>query len=738
MKNKQIRRRVFRGRAAYFRALFSVATALLLAGNIYGAQTITYTDAENNSSPIVITPALNPTTLSIDSGTATQSGAISQDAGLLGQIHKDGNGTLILTASNTYIGGTIVNLGTLQLNTGSLTAGFIVDENSNLPVYANSTAVTVNAATFITQASTTITGLSLPSSALIADAILSGGTGVQVNAGGTLSNSGSISGGVGELGGSLFGNGGTGGTGVVLGSGAAGFSNGGSITAGKGASAGLNGNGGNGGTGLILAASGPFANNGSISGNAGGKGGILSGNAGDGGIGLLISAAGAFSNAGSIVGGNGGDGGAISANGGDGALAVMLASGGTFINESSGSVVGGAGGAAGTGGTPGLGAAAAIVATSGATTFTNKGSITGNVQLANADNIVTLFTGGSIQGDLGIGTSASATLTLGGAGNTIFSAAVTGATTFAGSLTKQNSGKWTLDQSMTYAGNTSVNNGTLALAGAASIANSPTITVAATGTFDVSGLISTFTLGQSQTLNGSGLVLGNMNVAGTVTGSNIITGDVALTATGSIKGSTIIFGTLSGSGAVDPGNSPGLATVGEIDPSGGIDFNFEFTKQGAPDFANPAAIGNDVLRVNHADPFTSPLSSANTINLYLTADAFNGGNTNIRGGFFTDYELPADLQADIDSAQLHIFIADPSGATTYNGNTYSPLNLASYNFDFTAVAQSAQFGVETVNGSITDLQITAVPEPTSAALLVAMLGVAVVCPRRCKNSRKVA
>ena len=140
-----------------------------------------------------------------------------------------------------------------------------------------------------------------------------------------------------------------------------------------------------------------------------------------------------------------------------------------------------------------------------------------------------------------------------------------------------------------------------------------------------------------------------------------------------------------------------------------------------------------MLRIKGADPFTSALSSANAINLYLSAAAFNGGSTDIRGGFFTDSELSSGPAGDVDNSLLHIFIADPTGSTTYNGVTYSSLDLTHYGFDFTAVSQAAQFGTDTVNGAITDLRITTVPEPLSAA---AMLSLVLSCqrPRRRKNA----
>ena len=84
----------------------------------------------------------------------------------------------------------------------------------------------------------------------------------------------------------------------------------------------------------------------------------------------------------------------------------------------------------------------------GALTLANAGSIVGNVQMIpTASNSVTLTTGGSIQGDLGIGSSNTAFLTLNGRPGTtqLYSQAVTGKTTFAGFMTGPSSGTWVID-----------------------------------------------------------------------------------------------------------------------------------------------------------------------------------------------------------------------------------------------------------------------------------------------------
>ncbi len=79
----------------------------------------------------------------------------------------------------------------------------------------------------------------------------------------------------------------------------------------------------------------------------------------------------------------------------------------------------------------------------------------------------------------------------------------TGTATNKAAILKSNSSKWTLSGTNIYSGNTTINGGTLALAGSGSIGNTPNINIAGGATFDVSGLSSPFVLGSSQTLGNS-------------------------------------------------------------------------------------------------------------------------------------------------------------------------------------------------------------------------------------------
>ncbi|MBN8458761.1 MAG: autotransporter-associated beta strand repeat-containing protein [Verrucomicrobia bacterium] len=89
-----------------------------------------------------------------------------------------------------------------------------------------------------------------------------------------------------------------------------------------------------------------------------------------------------------------------------------------------------------------------------------------------------------------------------------------------GGLTKAGSGTLTLTNTNTYTGTTTITGGTLALSGSGSIATSPSIIVGANATFDVSGVTGGYSLGSGQTLSGSGAVTGDLTVSGTLAPGN--------------------------------------------------------------------------------------------------------------------------------------------------------------------------------------------------------------------------
>jgi hypothetical protein len=198
---------------------------------------------------------------------------------------------------------------------------------------------------------------------------------------------------------------------------------------------------------------------------------------------------------------------------------------------------------------------------------------------------------------------------------------------------------------------------------------------------------------------------------------------VRVGAYGSLGGSGRVAA-ISGSGSIDPGNSPGILTAPSVDPTGGLDFNFEFTGLN-PVYSDAFNSVNDLLRLTAATPFTASLNSINTVNIYFSFVSLNPGST-YTGGFFTDQIN--DFLASIDQSIFRYYVlAAGTGQVTYNEVGYDL--YTGYDIEVRTVLQTANFADGTVNGRVTQFQV--VPEPSTYALLILGAGaVAVVLWRR--------
>jgi autotransporter-associated beta strand protein len=229
----------------------------------------------------------------------------------------------------------------------------------------------------------------------------------------------------------------------------------------------------------------------------------------------------------------------------------------------------------------------------------------------------------------------------------------------------------------------------------------------------------------------------------TYTGDTIVS-DATLAVTGTIANSSVsvlagaalggtgrINGTVGGAGLVSPGNSPGILTVGAIDPTDGLDFTFEFSGT-APNYASGTASVNDVLRLTGSTPFLASLTNANTKTLFLNlTEAQLGLGTVLQGAFFTDAD--GDFLALLNNKPW-----DNAGFTVYvlgDGNgTDNRLNGQGYynwrNPDMFGWTQSLFASTEVVTanfagGSETGRVLTlvvGVPEPSTYALGLAGAG----------------
>ena len=209
---------------------------------------------------------------------------------------------------------------------------------------------------------------------------------------------------------------------------------------------------------------------------------------------------------------------------------------------------------------------------------------------------------------------------------------------------------------------------------------------------------------------------------------------------GQLGGSGRIDGTISGAGLVNPGNSPGILSATAVNPTGGLDFTFEFSGT-TPNYANASASTNDVLRLTGGAPFTAALTSANTKTLFLnfTKEQLTPGVV-LKGGFFTDVQTDFvsflnNVNANNGGFQVYV-LGDGNGTdNSLNGQGYYNWRNPSM-FEWTqslflsTTPQTANFAGGTVNGQVMTLTV-AVPEPSVVALAsVGLAGIAAISWRK--------
>jgi autotransporter-associated beta strand protein len=266
--------------------------------------------------------------------------------------------------------------------------------------------------------------------------------------------------------------------------------------------------------------------------------------------------------------------------------------------------------------------------------------------------------------------------------------------------------------------------------GTGGVGTSPTVNVSI-GSAGNTGVVRVF---RSLATSGSvGVRFGTLNLGstGTIAASG---GALGIDQGATLAGIGFVTGTLGGAGLVAPGNSPGILTAGAVNPTSGLDWAFEFTGT-APDYGNASASINDVLRLTGtaSAPFTTALTSANEIAVYLDVASLAEGNT-FSGGFFTD--LAGDFRSSIANAAYTYWVSGTgAGQTTYLSKTYVPLATAypSLSMDVTTVATTATFfGEPATNGQVTTFTVV-VPEPGTLALAALGLGLAGYALRRSRR-----
>jgi fibronectin-binding autotransporter adhesin len=104
-----------------------------------------------------------------------------------------------------------------------------------------------------------------------------------------------------------------------------------------------------------------------------------------------------------------------------------------------------------------------VTGTGDADIVMNSGTINSSVTLTGGTETVQLFTGSEIIGNISLSGNQSSTLILDGTGSQLFNSAVTGTVVNTGSLVKQGTGTWTIDEDLTAPVATDILAGTLVL-----------------------------------------------------------------------------------------------------------------------------------------------------------------------------------------------------------------------------------------------------------------------------------
>ena len=247
----------------------------------------------------------------------------------------------------------------------------------------------------------------------------------------------------------------------------------------------------------------------------------------------------------------------------------------------------------------------------------------------------------------------------------------------------------------------------------------------------------TTNLGWQQTL----LVDGGKLVLNGVVNSPIGNGFVNVSG-GSLSGTGTINNAFGGSGLLNPGPSgtaSGILTASQLDPAGGLDFQFVFSGT-VPNYFDKANSTNDVLRLTSGSPFSSGLTSANTKTLFLnfTKEQLTLGTT-LEGGFFTDadFDFTSFLNNQTwNNAGFQIYVLGDGLGTDNRLNGvgyYNWRNPAMFGWDqsvfMSTVPRTANFGgAGNVTGQVMLLTV-AVPEPSTVALGLSGIGLALAAVR---------
>lgn len=228
----------------------------------------------------------------------------------------------------------------------------------------------------------------------------------------------------------------------------------------------------------------------------------------------------------------------------------------------------------------------------------------------------------------------------------------------------------------------------------------------------------------------SNTVTGNVDVGGTnalFVNNGLVTGDIATSSGGTLGGSGVVAGNLSGAGTVAPGNSPGVLDAVQVDPTAGTNFLFQFTAANTiPDYLSRISSINDVLHLTDpTTPFLAALGANNTITVDFQVAALQPGDTFV-GGFFTN-RPGNDFYGDgTVSGAVYNYLLNGSALDTSLWHV-NVATISQTNVDF-----GAGYGGVT-DGRVMQFTLTPVAVPEPSSIILAGLGGAAWYARRRKK-----
>ncbi|GAB3784669.1 autotransporter-associated beta strand repeat-containing protein [Dyella agri] len=311
----------------------------------------------------------------------------------------------------------------------------------------------------------------------------------------------------------------------------------------------------------------------------------------------------------------------------------------------------------------------------GGLTLSNAGSIIGNVQMIQAArNYVTLSAGGSIHGNLLIGSNSASLLMLNGDAGTVqlYSQAVTGATTFAGLFRKSGDGRWIIDNNeLDSSSSTEIDGGTLQVGNGAAEGS------IGQGTIKVLGGSLVFDRSDDLTFQGQIVVGQSGALVQAGTGTLILTGN---TFSGPASGVTIKSGALQ----VGDGGTAGMLS-GDVANNGSLVFD-----------------RGDNVAFNGVISGTGSLTQQGAGTLTLYADNTYTGDTVVNNGMLRALStLPGNVivnaGAVLDGASYY---GAPPGVFQVAGNLSNAGTVAVHGRDSTVIGDYVQSSTGTLAVSL--------------------------------------